>query len=130
MLKTLLASGAAVSAVALGSPAIAGPYVNVENNAAFIGGDGLSSSYAGSVTDVHVGIEGGGDWTSWYLQAGPAILAPNGQEADVELSGKIGGSVVVTADEKLSLYGEVSFITVNDFDTANLGTKIGAKYNF
>lgn len=130
MLKTLLASGAAVSAVALGSPAIAAPYLNIENNAAFIGGDGLSSSYAGSVTDVHVGIEGGGEWTSWYMQAGPAILAPNGQEADVELSGKIGGSVVVTADEKLSLYGEISFLTVNDFDTANLGTKIGAKYSF
>ncbi len=130
MLKTLLASGAAVSAVALGSPAIAGPFLNVENNASFIGGDGLSSSYAGSITDIHVGIDGGGDWTSWYMQAGPALISPQNGDADVELSGKIGGSVVVTADEKLSLYGEVSFITVNDFDTANLGTKLGAKYNF
>jgi len=129
MLKTLLASGVAVSAVVLGSPAIAGPYVNVENNAGFAGGDGLDMDYTGSVTDFHVGIEGG-DKASWYMQAGPALIQPDGDSADVELSGKIGGSVVVSADEKLSIYGEISFITVDDFDAANVGTKIGAKYNF
>lgn len=129
MLKTLIASGAVVSAVALGSPAIAGPFVNVENNAGFAGGDGLDMDFTGSVTDFHVGIEGG-DKASWYAQFGPALIQPDGGAADVELSGKIGGSVVVTADEKLSLYGEVSFITVDDFDAANVGTKIGAKYNF
>tara|TARA_B100001758_G_C18325304_1_gene565539 strand:+ start:617 stop:1009 length:393 start_codon:yes stop_codon:yes gene_type:complete len=130
MFKTLLVSGAAVSAAVLASPAFAGPFVNVENNAAFVGGDGLNSKYAGSVTDVHVGIDGNGDYTSWYMQAGPALISPQNGDADVELSGKIGGSVVVTADEKLSLYGEISFITVDDFDRANLGTKLGAKYNF
>jgi hypothetical protein len=129
MLKTLIASGVAVSAVALGSPAIAGPYVNVENNAGFAGGDGLDMDYTGSVTDFHVGIEGG-DKASWYMQAGPALIQPDGDSADVELSGKIGGSVVVSADDKLSIYGEISFITVDDFDAANVGTKIGAKYNF
>lgn len=129
MLKTLLASGVAVSAVVLGSPAIAGPYVNVENNAGFAGGDGLDMDYTGSVTDFHVGIEGG-DAASWYAQFGPALISPDGGSADVEMSGKIGGSVVVSADEKLSVYGEVSFITVDDFDAANVGTKIGAKYNF
>jgi len=130
MLKTLIASGVAVSAVVLGSPAIAGPYVNVENNAGFAGGDGLDMDFTGSVTDFHIGIEGGGDSTSWYMQAGPALVAPDGGDADVEFSGKIGGSVVVTADEKLSVYGEISFITVDDFDAANVGTKIGAKYSF
>jgi len=129
MLKTLIASGVAVSAVVLGSPAIAGPYVNVENNAGFAGGDGLDMDYTGSVTDFHVGIEGG-DKASWYMQAGPALIQPDGDSADVELSGKIGGSVVVSADEKLSIYGEISFITVDDFDAANVGTKVGAKYNF
>ena len=129
MLKTLIASGVAVSAVVLGSPAIAGPYVNVENNAGFAGGDGLDMDYTGSVTDFHVGIDGG-DKASWYMQAGPALIQPDGDSADVELSGKIGGSVVVSADEKLSIYGEISFITVDDFDAANVGTKIGAKYNF
>ena len=130
MLKTLIASGVAVSAAVLGSPAIAGPYINVENNAGFAGGDGLDMDFTGSVTDFHVGIEGGGDDTSWYMQAGPALVAPDGGDADVEFSGKIGGSVVVSADEKLSVYGEISFITVDDFDAANVGTKIGAKYNF
>ena len=129
MLKTLIASGVAVSAAVLGSPAIAGPYVNVENNAGFAGGDGLDMDFTGSVTDFHVGIEGG-DKASWYMQAGPALVSPDGGDADVEFSGKIGGSVVVSADEKLSIYGEISFITVDDFDAANVGTKIGAKYNF
>ena len=130
MLKTLLASGVAVSAVVLGSPAIADTYINVENNAGFAGGDGLDMDFTGSVTDFHIGVEGGGDYTSWYMQAGPALLAPDAGDADVEFSGKIGGSVVVTADEKLSLYGEISFLTVDDFDAANVGTKIGAKYSF
>ena len=129
MLKTLIASGVAVSAVVLGSPAIAGPYVNVENNAGFAGGDGLDMDFVGSTTDFHVGIEGG-DKASWYMQAGPALISPDGGDADVEFSGKIGGSVVVSADEKLSIYGEISFITVDDFDAANVGTKIGAKYSF
>ena len=129
MLKTLIASGVAVSAAVLGSPAIAGPYINVENNAGFAGGDGLDMDYTGSVTDFHVGIEGG-DKASWYMQAGPALLSPDGGDADVEFSGKIGGSVVVSEDEKLSVYGEISFITVDDFDAANVGTKIGAKYSF
>ena len=129
MLKTLIASGVAVSAAVLGSPAIAGPYINVENNAGFLGGDGLDMDYTGSVTDFHIGIEGG-DEASWYMQAGPALVSPDGGDADVELSGNIGGSVVVSADEKLSIYGEISFITVDDFDAANVGTKIGAKYNF
>jgi len=129
MLKTLIASGVAVSAVVLGSPAIAGPYVNVENNAGFAGGDGLDMDYTGSVTDFHVGIEGG-DKASWYMQAGPALIQPDGDSADVELSGKIGGSVIVSADERLSIYGEISFITVDDFDAADVGTKVGAKYNF
>ena len=129
MLKALIASGAAVSAAVLGSPAIAGPFLNVENNAGFAGGDGLDMDFTGSVTDFHVGIEGG-DKASWYMQAGPALIAPDGGDADVEFSGKIGGSVVVSADEKLSVDGEISFITVDDFDAANVGTKIGAKYNF
>ena len=129
MIKTLIASGVAVSAAVLGSPAIASPYINVENNAGFAGGDGLDMDYTGSVTDFHVGIEGG-DKASWFMQMGPALIQPDGDSADVELSGKIGGSVVVSADEKLSIYGEISFITVDDFDAANVGTKLGAKYNF
>ena len=46
------------------------------------------SDYTGSATDVHVGYEGNG----WYVQGGPALLAPDGGEGDIELSGKAGGS--------------------------------------
>ena len=130
MIKTLIASGVAVSAAVLGSPAIAGPFLNVENNAGFLGGDGLDMDFTGSVTDVHIGYEGGGEFASYYMQVGPALIAPDGGSADVEASGKIGGSVFVDNAKKLSVYGEISFITVDDFDAANLGTKIGAKWAF
>ena len=112
MLKSFLA---ACAVLATGSAAAAGPYVNVENNAAYAGGDGLDMDYMGAVTELHVGIEGG-DKASWYAQFGPALISPDNGPADVELSGKVGGSVVVSADEKLSVYGEVSFATVDDFD--------------
>jgi len=95
----------------------AGPYVNVEANSGFIGSD-----YVGTATDVHVGVEGAG----WYVQAGPALLSPDGDDTEVELSGKAGGSVGLT--DALSVYGEVSFITGDDDN--GYGTKVGAKYNF
>ena len=97
--------------------AIAGPYANVEANSGFVGSD-----YGGSVTDVHVGYEG----ANWYVQGGPALLAPDDGDGDVELSGKIGGSYPVS--EALSVYGEFSFLTGDDDN--NYGTKVGAKYNF
>jgi len=120
MIKTLIASGAAVSAVALGSPALAGTYINVENNA------GYQDGYQGSTTDLHVGYEGGDGVYGFYLQGGPAIISPDGGDTDMELSGKIGGSVQAT--ENFSVYGELSFITADE-DPA-VGTKIGAKWNF
>jgi len=80
------------------APVLAGPYVNVETNSGFVGSD-----YTGSVTDVHVGVEGAG----WYVQGGPALLAPDGADGDVELSGKAGGSYGI--NEALSVYGEVLF---------------------
>ena len=120
MLKTLIASGVAVSAAVLASPATAGTYVNIENNASYQDG------YNGSVTDLHVGYEGGDGVYGFYLQGGPAIVSPDGGDTDMELSGKIGGSVQAT--ENVSIYGELSFITAED-DPA-VGTKIGAKWNF
>ena len=120
MIKALIASGAAVSAVVLGSPALASPYVNVENNA------GYQGEYLGSTTDLHVGYEGGDGTYGFYLQGGPAIVAPDGGDVEMELSGKIGGSVQAT--ENFGVYGEVSFITTDDEPA--LGTKIGAKWKF
>ena len=119
MIKTLIASGAAVSAVALGSPVLAGTYVNIENNA------GYQDGYQGSTTDLHVGYEGGDATYGFYIQGGPAITS-DGSDSDMELSGKVGGSVQVAED--VSIYGEVSFITAED-DPA-VGTKLGWKWNF
>ena len=120
MLKTLIASGAAVSAAVLGSPAIAGPYANVENNA------GYQDGFLGSTTDLHVGYEGGDGIYGFYMQGGPALVSPSGADVDMELSGKIGGSV--QASENFGVYGELSFITA-DTEPA-VGTKIGAKWSF
>ena len=120
MIKTLIASGVAVSAAVLASPATAGTYVNIENNA------GYQDGYQGSTTDLHVGYEGGDGVYGFYLQGGPAIVSPDGGDTDMELSGKVGGSVQVAED--VSIYGEVSFITAEE-DPA-VGTKLGAKWNF
>ena len=120
MIKTLIASGAAVSAVALGSPVLAGTYANVENNA------GYQDGYQGSTTDLHIGYEGGDGIYGFYLQGGPAIVSPDGGDTEMELSGKIGGSV--QASPNVSIYGELSFITAED--DPSVGTKLGAKWNF
>ena len=110
----------AVSGVLAGSAALAGPFVNVENNA------GYQDGYLGSTTDIHVGFEGSSDVYGYYLQAGPAVVAPDGDEAEMEISGKIGGSVQAT--DSFGVYGEVSFIT-DDIEPI-FGTKIGLKYAF
>jgi hypothetical protein len=110
----------AVSGVLVGAPVLAGPYVNVENNA------GYQDGYLGSTTDIHVGFEGSSDVYGYYVQAGPAIVAPDGDDAEMEISGKIGGSVQAT--DSFGVYGEVSFIT-DDIEPI-FGTKIGLKYAF
>ena len=110
----------AVSGVLVGSAALAGPYVNVENNG------GYQDGFLGSTTDIHVGFEGSSDVYGYYVQGGPAIVAPDGDDAEMEISGKIGGSVQAT--DSFGIYGEVSFIT-DDIDPI-FGTKVGVKVNF
>lgn len=102
------------------APAVAGPYVNIENNAGFVGSD-----FQGHTTDFHVGIEGGGDVGSWYIQGGPSVVTPDDGESDTILTGKLGGSV--NASKKVSVYGELS--AAFD-DTNSYGTKAGVKYSF
>ena len=51
MIKPVIAAVAAIPFMS--SAALAGPYVNVENNAGWSGDD-----YTGAVTDLHVGFEG------------------------------------------------------------------------
>ena len=120
MFKSVFAATAALSMSA--GAAFAGPYVNVETNAGWVGDD-----YTAATTDLHVGYEGAlGEEASWYAQGGPALVSIDGEETETEFSGKAGVGVGLT--EQLSLYGEVSFLTGED-DT-NYGTKVGVKFAF
>ena len=124
MLKSLFASCAVL---ATGSAAVAGPFVNVETNAGFLGSD-----YRASTTDLHVGYEGESGVFGWYVQGGPSLVSVDGDDfftddsTEVELSGKIGATIAAT--EKLGIYGELSGMT-GDYENA-YGLKAGAKYSF
>jgi hypothetical protein len=120
MLKSVFAAAAALPV--LSTAAFAGPYVNIEANSGFVGSD-----YQGTVTDAHVGFESPiGESSAWYIQGGPAIVSPDGEETEVEFSAKVGASAGLT--ESLSLYGELSMITGEDDN--GYGTKAGLKWTF
>jgi len=119
-MKSIIAAGALL---ALSAPAYAGgAYGNVENNAAWVGGD-----YGSAVTEVHAGYEFD---NGIYVQGGPAFVSVDGEDLETEYSGKVGASVDVS--EHLEVYGEVAFITDGQsFDEdLNLGTKVGVTYRF
>tara|TARA_A100001201_G_scaffold100920_1_gene86691 strand:- start:42 stop:404 length:363 start_codon:yes stop_codon:yes gene_type:complete len=120
MLKTLLASGVAVSAVALASPAQADSsfYLNPEWNGGWTGSD-----FSGAVFDGHVGYKAGG----FYIQGGPSWVQPDAGETEVGFSAKTGVSAPVA--EELDVYGEVSFAKYKDAD-AGYGLKAGLVYEF
>ena len=123
-MKTLIIAGVASF---LAAPALAGPYVNIENNAGFTGSD-----FEGSVTETHVGFESAlGESSAWYIQGGPALISPDGEDLTTELSGKVGVGVDVT--ENLGVYAEIAAQTsdeINFDEDLNIGTKIGVKYSF
>ena len=122
MIKSVFAAGAALSLSA--GAAVAGPYVNVETNAGWVGDD-----YTAATTDIHVGYEGPiGESASYYVQAGPAIVAVDGEDTETQFSGKAGVGVEVT--DGLGVYGEVSFLTADDDDDFGVGGKLGVKYAF
>ena len=123
MIKTAIALAAAAPLMA--APALAGPYVNVETNAGWVGDD-----YSGATTDIHVGYEGalGDSGASYYVQAGPAVVAVDGEDTETQFSGKAGLGLPVS--DALGVYGEVSFLTADDDDDFGLGGKLGVKYNF
>ena len=122
MFKTTIAAAAAAIALAPAA-ALAGPYVNVETNAGWVGDD-----YTAATTDLHVGFEGEAGAASYYVQAGPAIVAVDGEDTDTQFSGKAGVGVPVT--DALGVYGEMSFLTAEDDDDFGVGGKLGVKYNF
>ena len=121
MIKSAFAALAAAPLFA--GAAMAGPYVNVEANAGWTGDD-----YSGATTDVHVGYEGALGSGSYYVQAGPAIVAVDGEDTETRFSGKVGVGVPVS--DALGVYGEVSFLTADDADDLGVGGKLGLKYNF
>ena len=104
------------------TPAMAGPYVNVESNANYTGSD-----YTSRATDLHIGYENELGSLAYYVQGGKTINAADGVDSESNFSGKLGASV--SATDKLGLYGEVSFAAVEDEDN-NYATKLGAKYSF
>jgi hypothetical protein len=119
MIKPIFCAASAI--VVSAGAAVAGPYANVEANTGWVGADNM-----GTTTEAHLGYEGSHGAYSWYGQLGPAIVAPNGGDKDVQLSGKVGGAV--QASEKFSVYAELSGMTG---DAANVyGGKLGAKYLF
>jgi len=121
MLKTLLVSGAVVSAAAaLASPAHADWYFNPEFNGASFGDD-----YLGGAINFDLGFEGSSGAYSYYVQGGPAWLMPNGADNEIEFAGKLGGAI--QASENVSVYGELSAVTG---DELSVGSKLGLKYSF
>ena len=104
------------------TPAMAGPYVNVESNANYTGSD-----YDSRATDLHIGYENNYGDLAYYLQGGKTINAADGVDVESNWSGKTGASFAAT--ERLGLYGEVSFAQVEDADN-KYATKLGAKFSF
>ena len=104
------------------TPAMAGPYVNVESNANYTGSD-----YTSRATDLHIGYENELGSLAYYIQGGKTINAADGVDSESNFSGKLGGSI--SATDKLGVYGEVSFNQVEDADNT-YGTKLGAKFSF
>ena len=104
----------------LSPAAFAGPYINAETNAGWLGND-----YQEATTDLHLGYEGAiGKNTEWYVQGGPAAVTIDGANVEVALSGKAGMSANI--NESLELYGELSALTSKE---GNLYFgKVGVKY--
>ena len=118
MIKRLV-FGAAVGALALAPlSARADWYINPEFNAGWSGSD-----FTGSVLEGHVGYEKDG----LYIQGGPAYAQPDGGDAELGFSGKMGIGAAVS--ESFDVYGEVSVAKFDDVD-AGYGLKVGGKYKF
>ena len=116
----LVASAALIS----GSAAFAGPYVNVENNAGFLGSD-----YAGSVTDLAIGYDTNvGENATIGAQIGPAFVNPDGDvDGSTQISGKVFGDIDL--NEKFNIYAELAGLSSEDTDNL-YNLKAGAVWRF
>ena len=123
-IKSTIAAVAASPFLFAGA-AFAGPYVNLEANGSYPGGD-----YEGGNLEAQVGYEGtttGG--LDWYVSAGPTVnhTETSDEFGDVEIAGYLGGSYGIS--ESVSLYGEVYGQTTPSDDNDFSG-KVGAKFSF
>ena len=87
------------------TPAMAGPYVNVESNANYTGSD-----FTSRATDLHVGYENSIGDLAYYIQGGKTINAVDGVDSESNFSGKLGGNIhlgglkaAVTADKGVAI---------------------------
>ena len=108
--------------------AFAGPYVNLEANGSYPGGD-----YESGNLEAQVGYEGSsGEKLAYYVQGGPSINhTESTDDTETELSGKVGGTYALATD--VALYGEISGATGEDAtgdDLVNWGGKAGVKFLF
>jgi len=118
-MKSIIAAGLLLGCA---HGAVAAPYANVENNAAWQDG------FEASVTEVHAGYE---FENGIYVQGGPAFVSVDGEEGSTEVSAKVGASAEL--NENLEVYGEIGFITEDqsfEFDELNFATKVGVTYTF
>ena len=76
---------------------------------------------------MHIGYEGGDGTYGFYLQGGPAMVSPDGGDVEMELSGKIGGSVQATEQLWCLWRNQLHHWLMK---MPAFGTKIGAKYSF
>ena len=123
-IKSTIAAVAASPFLFAGA-AFAGPYVNLEANGSYHGGD-----YTSGNLEAQVGYEGtttGG--LDWYVSAGPTVSHTESSDdfGDVELAGYLGASKSLT--ESVSAYGEVYGQTTASDDNDFSG-KVGVKFVF
>ena len=105
--------------------AFAGPYVNLEANGSYPGGD-----YESGNLEAQIGYEGtttGG--IDWYVSAGPTVSHTESTDdyGDVEIAGYLGASKAIT--ESVSAYGELYGQSTDGDDNAYSG-KVGVKFVF
>ena len=127
-IKSTIAAVAASPFLFAGA-AFAGPYVNLEANGSYPGGD-----YEGGNLEAQIGYagstEGGLDW---YASVGPTIPHSDVEDAngdkfgDIEIAGYLGASKSLT--ESVSAYGEIYGQTTTGDDNAYSG-KVGLTYSF
>ena len=127
-IKSTLAAAAAAPFL-LSSAAFAGPYVNLEANGSYPGGDYESGNLEAQVW--YEGTTTGG--LDWYVSAGPTVnhTETSDEFGDVEIAGYLGATYQVA--DSTGLYGEVSGISNEDAagdDIVDFGGKIGAKFTF